>query len=288
METILITDSCSDLPLSFIEENNISALSFTCEYKGEERMDDFGKTFQYKEFYTAVRNGEMPKTSQVNANRYFNEFEKHVKQGKSVIYICFSSALSGSFNSANIAKDMILEEYENADITIIDSKCASMGEGLLFYYAYNMLKDGVSKEEIINWVENNKLKINHWFTVDDLNHLKRGGRVSSAAAVIGTILDIKPVLIVNDEGKLIPVGKVKGRKKSLRTLADKLEENIASYEPQVVFISHGDCLEDAVYVENLVRKNNKVKDVVINNVGPVVGTHSGPGTVALFFMGQKR
>lgn len=230
----------------------------------------------------------MPSTAQINVYSYAEEFRKHVSKGKAVICLVFSSALSGSYNSANIAKGMLEEEFENADITVIDTKCASLGEGLLDYYAIEMLKKGASKEEIVNWVEENKLKINHWFTVDDLNHLKRGGRVSSAAAVIGTLLDIKPILHVNDEGKLIPVTKVKGRKKSIKSLAEELNERIVNPEEQVIFISHGDCLEDAKLLEKLIREKHNVKDVIINQIGAAVGTHSGPGTVALFFIGNNR
>ena len=163
-----------------------------------------------------------------------------------------------------------------------------MGEGLLDYYAIEMLKNGASKDEIVQWIEENKLKLNHWFTVDDLNHLKRGGRVSSTAAIIGTLLDIKPVLHVDNEGRLIPVTKVKGRKKSIKSLFEELDKRIVNPEEQVIFISHGDCLEDAKFLERLILEKYKVKDVFINEIGPTVGSHSGPGTVALFFLGNER
>jgi DegV family protein with EDD domain len=179
-------------------------------------------------------------------------------------------------------------EDENADISIIDTKSASAGEGLLVYYAYDMLKNGSTKQEIVDWLEANKLKVNHWFTVSDLKHLKRGGRVSGTTALIGTILDIKPVLHVDDEGRLVPVTKVKGRKKSLKMLAEKFTEIAVKPEGQVVFISHGDALEDAEHVKNLIISGNKVKDVIITDIGPVIGSHSGPETIALFFMGDKR
>jgi DegV family protein with EDD domain len=200
----------------------------------------------------------------------------------------FSSALSGSYNSACIAKNMILEEYKDADITVIDSKCASLGEGLLVFYAIEMLKNSASKDEIITFIENNKLKINHWFTVDDLNHLKRGGRVSATAAAIGTLLNIKPILHVDDEGRLIPVTKEKGRKKSIKALAEELDKNIINPEEQIIFISHGDCIEDVELLKKLILEKHKVKDIIVNSIGPIIGAHSGPGTVALFFMGEKR
>lgn len=288
MNTVLIIDSCSDLPFEFIERNNITALNLTFHFKGNEYKDDFGRTISYKEFYSAVRNGEMPTTSQINVNTFEEEFIKHVKENKAVIYIGFSSALSGCVNSARVARQTILEEYENADITVIDSKSASLGYGTLVYYANEMLKNGCSKDEIVNWVESNKLRMNHWFTVDDLHHLKRGGRVSGAAAVIGTFLDIKPVLHVDNEGRLIPVTKVRGRKKSIEALFEKMKDKIVNAEEQVIAISHGDCIEDVENLKKLINEGIKVKDIIVNNVGPVVGAHSGPGTVALFFLGSER
>jgi DegV family protein with EDD domain len=288
MDTVLLIDSCTDLPQSFVEKNEIPFVSLVCNFKGQEYKDDFGKTLSYKEFYAAVRNGEMPSTSQVNVYVYAEIFKKFAIEGKSVIYLGFSSALSGSLNSAILAKDMVCEEIENADITVIDSKSASLGEGLLAYYADEMLKAGASGDEVVSWLETNKLRMNHWFTVDDLGHLKRGGRVSGTAAFVGTLLDIKPILHVDDEGRLIPVSKVKGRKKSLKTLFEMLKDNIVSPEEQVIAISHGDCIEDAEYLKEMILKEHKVKDVIINEVGPVIGSHTGPGVVALFFIGSNR
>lgn len=288
METVVIIDSCSDLPKNYIEENNVPFLSMTVNFKGKEYKDDFGVSLPYKDFYNEVKKGEMASTAQINSFDYSEKFLKYVKDGKSVVCIVFSSALSGSYNSANIAREMVMEEYKDADITVLDSKCASLGEGLLIYYVIELLKNGASKEQLISFVEENKLKINHWFTVDDLNHLKRGGRVSAAAAAIGTLLDIKPVMHVDNEGRLIPVGKVKGRKKSIRALAEELTKRIVNPEEQVIFISHGDCLEDAEFLRSMILEKHSVKDVIINEIGPTVGAHSGPGTVALFFLGSER
>lgn len=257
-------------------------------FKGKSYQDDFGKSISYKDFYSEVRNGEMPSTSQINPSTFEETFRKYVSQGYSLIYIAFSSALSGTHNSACIARDTILEENPEADISVIDSKCASLGLGLLVYNACERLKSGVSKEELVNWVENNKLKLNHWFTVDDLHHLKRGGRVSSTSAILGTLLDIKPILIVNKEGKLIPVAKVKGRKKSIKTLLEALKERIVDPENQVIAISHGDCEEDARFLERLIKESINVKDIIFNYIGPVIGSHSGPGTITVFFFGKER
>ncbi len=285
---VIIIDSCTDLPYEYIEKNNIPVVNFTYHFKGQDYIDDFFQSMSSKAFYDDVRNGEMPTTSQVNAEEYIKVFRPFLKEKRAIIYLCFSSALSGSYNSSLIAKDTLLEEYPEADITLIDTKAASLGSGLIAWYAIEMLEKGATKEEIVEWVENNKLKVAHWFTVNDLNHLKRGGRVSGTTAFIGTILDIKPVLHVDNEGRLIPLSKVKGRKKSIRALFDKLRDNIVNPEQQVIFISHGDSLQDAQYLAELIKASYNVKDIIINNVGPVIGAHSGPGTIALFFLADKR
>lgn len=263
-------------------------MPLTFQFKGVEYKDDFGKSISYKDFYNEVRKGEMSSTSQINPSTFAESFKKYVSEGYSLIYIAFSSALSGTYNSACIARDNILDEYPDSDISVIDSKCASLGLGLLVYNACEKLKSGESKEAVVNWVESNKLKLNHWFTVDDLHHLKRGGRVSSTSAILGTLLDIKPILKVNTDGKLVPVTKVKGRKKSIKSLADLLKQRIVNPENQVIAISHGDCEEDARLLEKLIKEEVNVKDVILNYVGPVIGSHSGPGTIALFFFGNDR
>lgn len=288
MKTIIFTDSCCDLPIKFVKENNIEVVALRVNLKGEEIPDDLGESINYKDFYRRIRNGEMPTTSQANVGEFQGKFEKYINEGYSIIYIGFSSALSGCINSARLAMENIKLDNEDADITIIDTKSASMGLGLLVYYGAKMLKEGKSKDEIVSWIEENKLRVNHWFTVDDLNHLKRGGRVSSSAAIVGTMLSIKPVMHVDDEGRLTPVSKVKGRKKSIKVLKEKIAEKIVNPEEQVIFISHGDCLEEAEHLKELITSEIKVKDVIINNVGPVIGSHSGPGTMALFFIGNSR
>jgi DegV family protein with EDD domain len=288
MNTVILTDSCCDLPIDFVKENNIEVMPLRVNIKGKEIKDDLGQSIEYKAFYDMIREGEMPSTSQVNAYEFTEVFEKYSNQGYSIIYIGFSSALSGCVNSARIAKENVEGEISSADITIIDTKCASMGLGLVVYYAASMLKNGASKDEVVAWIEDNKLKVNHWFTVDDLNHLKRGGRVSSTAAIVGTMLNIKPILHVDDEGRLIPVSKVKGRKKSIKGLQESLKERIIKPEEQTIFISHGDCLSEAEHLKDLILDEVQVKEVIINNVGPAVGSHSGPGTIALFFIGESR
>ena len=288
MKTIIFTDSCCDLPRSFVEENNIQVMHLRVNIQGRDIPDDLGISIESKNFYDLIRQGEMPTTSQVNVNTFEDNFRKYIKEGYSIIYIGFSSALSGCVNSARIAKENIEEEISNADITIIDTKSASLGLGLIVYNAVNMLKAGKEKSEIVNWIEDNKLKVNHWFTVNDLYHLKRGGRLSGTVAAVGTILSIKPVMHIDDEGRLIPASKVKGRKKSIKVLKEILLDKIVCPEEETIFISHGDCIEDAEYLKELILNEVKVKEVIINNVGPVIGSHTGPGILALFFMGSNR
>lgn len=229
----------------------------------------------------------MPTTSQVNSYRFYEIFEKYIKENYSIIYISFSSALSGTYNSSLIAKSEIIEKYPNADISIIDSKSASLGVGLIVYEACKLKEEGKSKKEVVNYIENMKLKVNHIFTVDDLNHLKRGGRISSTAATIGTLLQVKPLLYVPDNGTLCNFGKVKGRKKSIKSLFNKLEEKIDIKTNKVIFISHGDCIEDAEKLKSMITEKYNI-EVIINYIGLAIGSHSGPNTLALFFKGKNR
>lgn len=288
MKTVILTDSCCDLPISYVKENDVKVLPIRVSIDKEEFHDDLGQSLGYHEFYEKIRSGKMPTTSQVTSYNFEEAFRSEVEQGNNVLYIGFSSALSGCVNSARVAKKTIEEEFREADITVIDSLCASLGLGLLVYYAIEMRNNNKSKEEIVSWIEENKLKLNHWFTVDDLNHLQRGGRVSKAAAAFGTILSIKPIMHVDNEGRLIPLTKVKGRKKSIRILMEHMKEKVVNPQDQVVFISHGDCEEEAIWLKKLIIEELKVKDVLINPIGAAVGSHSGPGTMALFFIGNNR
>ena len=284
---VLVVDSGSDLPIEFINEPNIVGLPIGCNFKGRDMEDYFGQTLDIKEFYDGLRAGEMYTTSQINVYKFEEAFKSIIKEGKSIIYIGLSSGLSGTINNARNAALNLKEEYPDSDITIIDTLSASMGIGLLAYKVYEMMKEDKSKEEIVEFVEGIKLKINHYLTVDDLKHLKRGGRVSSSAATVGTLLNVKPVLHMDNEGKLIPLNKVRGRKKAMLELANKFIERSVG-EQQLITISHGDCLEDAKALEELCRKSGRVKECIINNLGPTVGSHTGAGLLALFFVGNSR
>ncbi|WP_102399296.1 DegV family protein [Haloimpatiens massiliensis] len=288
MSVIIMTDSSCDLPLSYIEENKVPFVSLTCHFNKCDYKDDFGKTFTYRQFYDGLRNGEMPTTSQVNIYQFTEVFTKLVKGNKSIIYIGMSSGISGTVNSASMARESVLEEYKDADITIIDSKSACIGQGILVYNAVEMMKKGCSKEEIIKWIEGNKLNINHWFMVGTLKHLRYGGRISATAATIGTLMKINPIIFINNEGKLVNVTNVRGRKKAIKYLLEKFKERIVESGDQRIMISHGDCLEDALYLEKSVKEEFGVKETMINFVGPVIASHTGPDMLSLCFIGKGR
>jgi DegV family protein with EDD domain len=213
-----------------------------------------------------------------------------LKKNKNIIHIAFSGGLSGTFNSVRIAAEELMEEEPECRITVIDSLCASMGEGLFVHKALEQQREGLSYDELVTWLEEHKQNICHFFTVDDLFHLYRGGRVSKTAAVLGTMINLKPVLHVDSEGHLTPIAKVRGRKKSLAALVDRMAEKMGSWQDRndVIFISHGDCLEDAIYVKEMIEKRFGFHEFLISPVGPTIGAHSGPGTLALFFMGESR
>lgn len=285
---LITTDNMTDFPEEYIKEHDLPMMSLTYFLDGV--MYTAENSLSSEEFYKKMREGCMPTTSQVNPEEAKEKLLQFLQLNKNIIHIAFSSGLSGTCNSVRIAAQELSEEIPDCRITVVDSLAASLGEGLLVHKALEKQKAGLSYDEMVNWLEENKLRICHNFTVDDLFHLYRGGRVSKAAAVLGTMINLKPVLHVDDEGHLIPLSKVRGRKKSLNTLVDNMEKQMGSYreENDIVFISHGDCYEDALYVQEQVKKRFGIEQFLINPVGPTIGAHSGPGTLALFFMGEKR
>lgn len=286
---VIITDSTSDLPQNIVEDMNIKVIPMAFEIAGKSYMDyPDDRELDTHEFYEMLRNGETAVTSLINTMTFINWFEPFVKEGTDIMYIGFSSAMSGTFNSSVMAAEILVEKYKNSRIICVDSKAASMGEGLLVYYAASQREKGMDIDELHKWILDNRSHICHWVAVDDLNHLKRGGRINPLTATIGTALNIKPIIHVDDEGLLVPVANVRGRKKSLHTLVDHMAETAITPEGQVVFIGHGDNYEEALQLEKLVREQFKVKDVVIGTIGPVIGSHSGPGTMTIFFFGTKR
>lgn len=285
---IIMTDASCDLSGSFIEENKIPFLGLMCHFKGKDYEDNFGQSLSYEEFYKGLENGEVPYTSQINEYRFTEKFRKLLKQKRPIIYIGMSSGISGTFNSSKLAKNAILSEFEDADITLIDSKSSSIGLGILVYYACKMAQEGLSKDEIVNWVNNNMLKMNHWFMVEDLRHLKRGGRISSSKAVIGTLLDVKPIIYIENEGKLKNVTNVRGRKKAIKYLVERFRERAVDTENQVIGISHGNCIEDAKLLKKMIEREFPNNKCIINTLGMGMAAHCGSGMLSLCFLGNKR
>ena len=286
---VLLTDSSADLTDALVKELGVEVLplSFTMRNKTYRNWPD-NREIDPKDFYRQLREGEMATTSAVNVSDFTETIEPHLKEGRDVLVVAFSSGLSATCHSAQIAAQELSEQYPERKVYVVDSLCASLGQGLLVWYAARMKNEGRGIGAVRDWLEENKLHLCHWFTVDDLHFLKRGGRVSAATAVVGSMLQIKPVLHVDNEGHLINMGKARGRHASLTALVDHMEQTAIDPGAQTVFISHGDCLEEAERVADDVRKRFGVKEIIINNVGPVIGAHSGPGTMALFFMGRER
>ncbi len=285
---VIYSDSTCDMPKEVLDEIGVKTLGLTFEIDGKNYSDG---ELSSKEFYDSMRNGSSVRTSQIPPTSYEQWFENTLENGYDILYIGFSSALSGSYNSACIARDNILEteKFSDRKIICIDSLCASTGEGLLIYKACEKRDDGLSIDELAQWIEDNKLNLCHVFTVDDLKYLHRGGRVSKATAIAGTLLGIKPFMHVDNGGNLIALGKVRGRKASLNKLVEMMEERIEGWENPVIAVCHGDCLEEAEYVAKLAKsKLSKKTKVIISYTGTVIGAHSGPGTMALFFMGTPR
>lgn len=284
-EFIITADSTVDLPKEFLEEKNVPIVSLSYIVDGATYKDGEGLTS--KEFYDKIREGAMPTTSQVNPEQARELFEPILKEGKDILHIAFTSGLSGTYNSCRIAAEELSEEYPDRKIIVVDSLCAASGGGMLLYKALELKEQGKSFDEIAAWVEENKLHVCHDVTVDDLFHLHRGGRVSKTSAVLGTIIKIKPIIHVNDEGKLIVIGKERGRKKALQTLVERMEEKSQGYDNDIVMITHGDALEDAEYVKGLIQEKFGITNIMINPLGTVIGSHTGPGVISIFYMGNR-
>ena len=286
---VLLTDSSADLTDALVKELGVEVLplSFTMRNKTYRNWPD-NREIDPKDFYRQLREGEMATTSAVNVSDFTETIEPHLKEGRDVLVVAFSSGLSATCHSAQIAAQELSEQYPERKVYVVDSLCASLGQGLLVWYAARMKNEGRGIGAVRDWLEENKLHLCHWFTVDDLHFLKRGGRISSATAVLGTMLSIKPVMHVDDEGHLTKVGTARGRNASLKALVDHMAETAIDPEHPTIFITHGDCEEDANKVAEDVKRRFGVQTVVLNNVGPVIGAHSGPGTVALFFLGRHR
>ena len=282
----IITDSCCDLPVEKIKELDIRVIPLNLLFRGETRLD--AVTDEIKEVYDGLRAGESASTSAVNPEGWASVIEPVLKEGKDALVLTFSSGLSTTYQSAVIAANELAEQYPDRKINVVDTLCASLGQGLLVMYACRNRDAGMDLDTLTAWVEENKGNLCQWFTVDDLMYLKRGGRVSAATALVGTMLKIKPVLHVDEEGHLINVAKVRGRKASIEALADKVAQLGLEGKNDLITICHGDCIDDAKYLEQLLKERFGTKEVFIGYTGAVIGSHSGPGTLAIFFLGSKR
>ncbi len=289
MPFVLLTDSSADLSAELVRDLDIQVLplSFTIHNKNYYNYPD-NRDMNPHEFYIRLRHGEVATTSAMNVAQYTEVMEPFLQQGLDVLILAFSSGLSSTYQSSRLAAEELMEKYPQRKIFTVDTLCASMGQGLLVYLAARKRQDGASIEEVRDWTETRKLSICHQFTVDDLHFLKRGGRISGATALMGTMLNIKPVLHVDDTGRLVNIGKARGRQAALKALMDKMEQTAIDPHSQTVFISHGDCPEDAQTLAQMVRERFGVREIVINYIGPVIGAHSGPGTLALFYIGTER
>ena len=283
---IITVNSTVDTGKEWLKERNVPVIPLKYTIDGQEYTDMYG--LSDKEFFQKLREGKMSVTSQINPEEAKEMLEPYVKEGKDVLHLAFSSALSGTCNSMKIAAEELQEEYPEAKVIVVDTLCACMGEAMLLYYALKQKEAGKTIEEVAQWAEENKLHVCHNVTVDDLFHLHRGGRVSKTAAVLGTMVKVKPIIHMDDNGALQGIGKEGGRKKSLHKIVDMAVERSEGWDNEIIMITHGDCLEDAEYVAKLVREKMGVENVLIHNIGTVIGSHTGPGVVATFCMGNKR
>ena len=285
----ITTDSTADLPQAFLKERDIPCVGLNFMLEGQQYTEGPDVTITMPEFYDKLRAGVPATTMQVNAFEFTSFVEPFLAAGEDVLHVAFSSGLSGTYASCASAAEELRAKYPDRQLVVVDTLAASLGEGLLVYYADENRKAGMSLTDNAQWLEQHKLNLCHWFTVDDLMHLHRGGRVSKTSAILGSVIGIKPILHVDDEGHLILVGKTRGRQSSLAALVKKMKETaLDNVKDQTIFISHGDCLADAERLQSMVENELGCRTFLINYVGTVIGSHSGPGTLALFFMGDHR
>ena len=286
---VIMTDSCCDLTDQMARDLELEVLPLTMHMDGQDYPNDLaGTAISNQVFYKRIRAGKLATTSAVNVGQFQDAMRRVLESGRDIVCVCFSSALSTTYQSAVIAAEDLRAEFPEAEIHVMDSLSASLGQGLLLYLAVEQKRKGLTAAELAKWVEDNRLTVCHWFTVDDLNFLKRGGRVSATTALLGTMLSIKPIMHTSDEGKLVPVSKARGRKAAIAALLDKIETLGIHPERQTMFICHADCEEDAKAVAQTIQDRFGTPTVHINYIGPVIGSHTGPNTMGIFFVGTQR
>ena len=283
---VILTDSGSDLDAAKAEELGVRVLDLTVIKEGEEPIAD--SEMDIKGFYSFLREKKTATTSAVNVEAFEEAMEEYVAKDKDILYIGFSSGLSSTYNAGRLAAEEMAEKYPDRKIFACDTLCASLGQGLMVYHAVQKKNAGATIDEVRAWIEENKLNLCHWFTVDDLMFLKRGGRVSATTAVVGSMLSIKPVMHVDNEGHLVKVTTARGRRASIDAMFAKMKDTAIDPASQVVYICHGDCIDDANYLAQKIKNELGVKEVYIGYTGAVIGSHSGPGTLALFYLGTER
>lgn len=284
----IVTDSCCDLPCQVLKEINVDFLSMKILLNGEELIDDLGKTFDYEKYMKELKGEAMPTTSQINVGGYLEFFRSYVEKKIPVLYVAFSSAMSGSYSSAIQAVELLKEEYENPEIYVFDTKAASIGEGLLVLAAARLKEEGKPLEEVLEWLKNNYLKVRSWVTVDDLKHLERGGRISKTSATLGSILSVKPIITVDEAGRLTNVDKVRGRNKSIQKIVDETIQSIVAPLEQTIYIAYAGDLESAEKAKKQLEEKIQVKNIVLYPLGPTIASHTGYGCIAIFSMGTSR
>lgn len=287
VKPIIMTDASCDMPENFIFENHVPFLGLMCRFKGNDYEDDFGHSLSYERFYKGLREGEFPYTTQVNEYRFLEKFRELLGENRPIIYIGLSSGISGTFNSAKLAQEELADEgFKN--ITVVDSRGASIGLGLLVYHAVEMANQGSSVDDIVRWVEESRDKMNYWFVVEDLKHLKNGGRISASKAIIGTVLDVKSIIVIQKDGTLKNVANIRGKRKAFKYLARKFGELAEDSQDTLIGISHGDCIDDAFELKSMMEKEFPGNRFIMNSLGLGMGTHCGNGMVSLCFMGKTR
>jgi DegV family protein with EDD domain len=287
-DTVLITDSCCDLSHEMVEAAGIEVLPFPYTLDGVEHLDDFGRTMPLTDFYAAIDAGAVAQTAQIPLVSYYEAFERAFAQGKSALLVSLSSSLSGTHDTSVLARDMFIQEHPGADVHCVDSLCASGGEGLLVLEAARRLAEGGTATEVAAWLDANKTRVNHYFTVDSFQHLVRGGRVSPLVGMAGGALNIKPVMRMEGEGRLVPLKTPRGRHRAIEMLADLAAENIEAPERQTIIVSHGDCADDAALLEDLLVSKCHPAGITRTRIGVIIGTHTGGGVLSVYFWGKRR
>jgi DegV family protein with EDD domain len=290
MNTVIVIDSCCDLPLEYIEahKETIKIIGMPVNIDGEEWVDDLGKTLKHEYLYSKLAEGVMPTTAQINMYQFQQTFETLTQDNKSIVYIGLSKGLSGTNNNALVAARDVKESYPNAHIEVLESVSASIGQGILIMKAVSMAEEGQGASEIHTWLKTNELSANHWFAVTDLNHLKNGGRITPAQAAVGTLLNVKPILVVDFEGRLKAFTKVKGRKKSIKYLAEQFKAQFDDTEYDKVIIGHGHVYDDAMILKEQLLKYVSEDQILVSELSATIASHVGPGMLALGFMGKTR